>query len=195
MTRTSLSHPIRVDFVPTDELRLRGRLGLIFAPGKTQHGMTGHWDRDLDTDLARLRTIHGIDVLVSLTESHEFVALQIPDLRERATAHRIEMLWYPIPDNSVPASIQELAKIVSRIVTALATGRTVVIHCMGGLGRTGLVAATCLLATTQLSPREAMAIVRLARPGAIESLAQEQYVETFRRFPDGHAGEDGRDTS
>jgi protein-tyrosine phosphatase len=195
MTRTSLSHPIRVDFLPPDALQLPGRLGLTFAPGKKQHGMTGHWDRDLDTDLARLRTVHGTDVLVSLIESHEFVALHIAELRERAPAHRIEMLWYPIADNSVPASITDLGKIVIRIVTALAAGRTVVIHCMGGLGRTGLVAAACLLATTSLSPREAMAIVRGARPGAIESLAQEQYVETFRRFLDDHGNPNGRDTS
>lgn len=195
MTRTSLSHPIRVDFVPPDALRLPGRLGLTFAPGKKQHGMTGRWDRDLDTDLARLRTVHGTDLLVSLIESHELVALHIADLRERATAHGIDMLWYPIPDNSVPASITDLDQIVTRIVTALAAGRSVVIHCMGGLGRTDLVAAACLLATTSLSPRDAMAIVRRARPGAIESPAQEQYVESFRRFLDDQGRHNGRDTS
>jgi len=144
--------------------------------------MTGHWDRDLDTDLARLRVEFKSDLLVSLLEEHEFKALKIHDLRERVTTHGIEMLWYPIPDGSVPTSIEKLVEVVDRIVKALGKGQTVVIHCMGGLGRTGLVAAACLLATTDLTPREVIEIVRRARPGAVNEDGQEKYVETFRRF-------------
>jgi protein-tyrosine phosphatase len=168
---------------------------MTFAPGKKPRGLTGHWDRDLEMDLARLRAEYKTDLLVSLIEAHEFAALQIGTLRERAPAHGIEVLWFPIPDVSVPASLEDLGTTVGRIVTDLAAGRTVVIHCMGGLGRTGLVAAACLMATAPLTPAEAMAIVRRARPGAIESREQETYVETFRRFLDDRGGHDGRDTS
>src|SRR6266478_5708993 len=132
LAKTSHSHPIRVDFVTTEELLVPGRIGMTFAPGKKHQGMTGHWDRDLDTDLAHLRSEYKTDLLVSLLEEHEFKTLQIPDLRERVTEHGIEILWYPLPDGSVPTSIEELAEAVSRIVKALGEGQTVVIQCMGG---------------------------------------------------------------
>jgi protein-tyrosine phosphatase len=180
--RTSHSHPIRVDFVTTEKLLMPGRIGLTFAPGKKHHGMTGHWDRDLDADLARLRDEYQTDLLVSLIEEHEFAALQIANLRERVVSHGIEMLWYPIRDVSVPTSIEDFAETVNRVVQALSEGRTVVIHCMGGLGRTGLVAAACLMATTELDAREAIGIVRHARAGTIQTREQERYVELFRRF-------------
>ena len=101
--RTSHSHPIRVDFVTAEKLLLPGRIGLTFAPGKKHRGITGHWDRDLDVDLASLRTRYGTDLLVSLIEEHEFTTLQIADLRERVTMHGIQILWYPIRGVSVPA--------------------------------------------------------------------------------------------
>jgi protein-tyrosine phosphatase len=180
--RTSHSHPIRVDFVTTEKLLLPGRIGLTFAPGKKHMGMTGHWDRDLDTDLAHLRAEYKTDLLVSLIEEHEFAALQIANLPDRVTTHGIDMLWYPIRDVSVPTSIEDFAEAVNRIVNALGEGRTVVIHCMGGLGRTGLVAAACLMATTELTPREAIGIVRQTRAGTIQTSEQERYIELFRRF-------------
>jgi protein-tyrosine phosphatase len=160
---------------------------MTFAPGKKHHGMYALWDRDLDLDLARLRAEYNTDLLVSLIEEHEFASLQIADLRERVTQYDMEMLWYPIPDGSVPTSIEELAETVRRIVDALRRGQTVVIHCMGGLGRTGLVAAACLLATTSLTPRQAIEIVRRARENTINAYGQEEYIARFRRFLDDRA--------
>lgn len=181
--RTSQTHPIRVDFIATEKLSHLGRLGLTFAPGKKHYGMTGHWNRDLDVDLTRLRNEYKTDLLVSLIEEHEFAALQIPDLRERAVAtHGINILWYPIREVSVPVSIEDFAVAVKTITEALSAGQIVVIHCMGGLGRTGLVAAACLVAATKLTPREAIAIVRHARAGTIQTKEQERFIETFHRF-------------
>jgi len=90
-------------------------------------------------------------------------------------------------------TIEELAEAVNRIVKALGEGQTVVIHCMGGLGRTGLAAAACLMATADLVPREAIEIVRQARAGTIEPGEQERYVERFRRFLDGSTWDEGED--
>jgi protein-tyrosine phosphatase len=180
LLRTSHSDPIRVDFVKSEKLLLPGRIGLTFAPGKKH----GDWDRDLDADLARLRTEYKTDLLVSLIEEHEFAFLRIPDLRERVSKHGIKTLWYPIRDVSIPTSIETFADAVNQIVNSLSEGRTVVIHCLGGLGRTGLVAAACLMATTDLTPREAIEIVRHARAGTIQTGEQERYIELYRRFLD-----------
>lgn len=180
--RTSDTDPIQVNFVAADDLKLPGRLGLTFAPGKKQpHGQSGHWDRDLDKDLTRLRAEFNADTLVSLIEEHEFERLKISSLRDRAKAAGIESLWFPIRDQSVPTSAEEFAALVDSVVGRLREGRTVVVHCMGGLGRTGLVAAACLVAATEMTPEEAVKAVRAARRGAVETPEQERYVSGFAR--------------
>jgi len=147
--------------------------------------MTGHWERDLDLDLAHLRDEYKVTLLVSLIEEHEFEALQIRELRERAGDFGIKVLWSPIRDVSVPKSIDEFAPAVQTVVDALRAGETVVAHCMGGLGRTGLAAACVLVATTELTPAESITIVRRARPGAIQTCGQEEFVTLFQRFVSG----------
>jgi len=51
----------------------------------------------------------------------------------------------------------------------------VMVHCRGGFGRTGTVAAR-LLVERGLDPAAAMALVRHTRPGSIETSEQELYV-------------------
>ena len=54
-------------------------------------------------------------------------------------------------------------------------GEKILIHCRGGLGRTGLVAGL-ILVERGCAPRDAIQQVRAARRGAIETVAQECYV-------------------
>jgi protein-tyrosine phosphatase len=183
MIRTSLTHPIRVDFIDPAHLILPGRIGLTFAPGKKQNNaLTGRWNRDLDADLERLHTYWQTDVLVSLIEEHEFTTLGIPTLREHAQHYGIEFIWFPIRDVSIPTSLEEFTAMVRGVSDALREDRTVVIHCMGGLGRTGLVAAAILAYSTQLTPEEAITAVRSARAGTIQTVEQEQFVTSFYHF-------------
>jgi hypothetical protein len=52
----------------------------------------------------------------------------------------------------------------------------VVVTCMGGLGRSGILAA-CLLVSAGTAPEAAIAAVRAARgPRALETIAQEDFV-------------------
>jgi len=58
-------------------------------------------------------------------------------------------------------------------------GEAVVVTSMGGLGRSGTVAACCLV-DAGMSPEAAIAAVRTARgPRALETIAQEDFVVTF----------------
>ena len=176
--RTSSSHPIRVDFVPDARLP-GGRLGMTFAPGKVQRGaLSGDWSRSLDADLSRLRDVHKADLLVTLNEAFELTDLKIPDLPGATRRHGIHHDWLPMPDGGVPASKESLRQLVARILWALQRDQTVVIHCMGGLGRTGLVAA-CTLVAAGTAPGRATEIVRAARSGTIETPAQALAVEGF----------------
>ncbi|MBW6456192.1 MAG: cyclin-dependent kinase inhibitor 3 family protein [Trueperaceae bacterium] len=179
-TRTSESDPIRVHWVP--DLPTAGALGLTLAPGK--HGQSFYhpagWARDLDADLDRLRRHHRADVLVSLIEDHECDLLGIPDLRGRARDAGLEVRHFPITDGSVPPPWRgdAFAELVAAIRRSLDDGRRVVVHCRGGVGRSGLVAAA--VATTCGDDADAaIARVREAQPHAVETREQEAYVGRF----------------
>jgi protein-tyrosine phosphatase len=62
----------------------------------------------------------------------------------------------------------------------LRSGGNVLVHCRGGLGRAGMIAAR-LLVEEGVPPETAMTAVRAARPRAIETPAQERWV---RRSPE-----------
>jgi ADP-ribosyl-[dinitrogen reductase] hydrolase len=178
--RTSQSDPIRVHWLP--DLPAAGALGLTLAPGKhgTSYYHPADWARDLDADLDRLRHHHRADVLVSLMEDHEHDLLGISNLRSRARDAGLEVRHFPIPDGSVPPPWQDgdFAALVAGIRRALDADRRVVVHCRGGVGRSGLVAAA--VATTYGDDAEtAIARVRRAQPLAVETREQEAYVGRF----------------
>ena len=56
-----------------------------------------------------------------------------------------------------------------------AAGCDVLVHCRGGLGRAGTIAAR-LLVELGMEPETAIASVRAVRPGAIETSDQEKFV-------------------
>ena len=173
---TSESSPIRVAFVHKPPLP--GRIGMTLAPGKHQAGVTANWRRDLGLDLARLRGEFRADVLVCLLEAHELAQVKIEALPASAWECGMAFWHFPIPDTGVPRSPEATACLVEQICGAIRRGNRVVIHCMGGLGRTGTIAAVCLVALG-VEPRKAIEQVREARPGAIENALQEDFVSAF----------------
>ncbi len=178
--KTSETDPIRVDFLPVDAVTLRGRIGMTFAPGKRDVGQFGRWRRDLEPDLLRLRDVYCASVLVSMVQPHELQELDIESLYDRAGEVGLKVIRFPVADGSVPQSVETAAVVVRQILRHVEDGRNVVLHCRGGLGRTGLVAACCLVALGQTAPA-AMRIVRAARPRTIETSIQEAFVKRFER--------------
>ena len=181
-TSTSLTDPIRVDFIAREELPGQGRLGLTLAPGKRGYSSVRSvfHDRDLSADLSRLRDIYRCDTLVSLMESFEYQDAQIPNLFEEVEALGIGVLALPIRDVNVPRPDQADAftELVAQINQRLSAGATVIVHCLGGVGRSGVVASAVLVSHGH-APDRAIAAVRAARPGAVETTEQEQYVFDF----------------
>jgi protein-tyrosine phosphatase len=174
------THPLLVDFLPANIIKLPGQIGMTIAPGKQHNGMHVPWQRDLEKDLIRLRKHYRTDLLVSLIEAQELEQLQIPDLFERIQLHEMQSQWFPIQDFGTPTSMPDLVELVDLILATVKQGQTVVIHCRGGLGRSGLVVAACLVALGY-SPEEAFGHIRQARPGSVETPEQEAYVYEFER--------------
>lgn len=176
--KTSESDPIRVDFLPDHVWPGPARLGMTFAPGKKAYGIAGQWERDLDTDLSHLVKVYDARVLVSLLAPHEYAKFGIADLPTAARKHGLEFLSLPIEDGGVPPSVSEAVVIVKQILERRQSTGTVVVHCRGGLGRTGLIAACCLTTAGHEADR-AIAVVREARPNTIENSRQEAFIAEF----------------
>lgn len=88
-----------------------------------------------------------------------------------------ELLHCPIPDMT-PPSLDQLMQAVGFMQDAVREGGAVVTHCTAGIGRTGTVLAAFLVAGG-LGAEDAIRAVRMARPGSIETLAQEAAVGRF----------------
>jgi protein-tyrosine phosphatase len=91
----------------------------------------------------------GIDLLVDLTEEGELVPYfdHLPD--------RVEYARRPIRDLGLPSQ-DEMIGILDLIDDGLERGRSVYVHCWGGVGRTGTVVG-CFLVRHGASGEEAIA--------------------------------------
>ena len=179
-----LDPPLRVDWIAGDHLRdgRAGRLGLTFLPGK--HGPSFRYPgrvyrRDLDRDIGSLVEA-GVGYLALLVEDHELERWGDPAIVERAAVEGLTVGRWPMPDGSTPRDAAEMDVILAAI--AAARERTdVAIACMGGVGRTGTVAA-CALVAAGWDPAAAIAEVRRVRhPTAVETAEQEAFVDAFAR--------------
>lgn len=176
MNRTSQTHPLRIDSFPLHA----GRVGLTFCPGKLQpEALTGGWARCLEADLDVISDF-GADTLITLMEHSELTQLNVSELQRAASMRMPLWLHLPFPDGDVPDYHWLKQWQVIRLVLAkkLLEGKNIVIHCKGGLGRTGLVAGL-LLKDAGLSAAEAVSLVRGCRPGTIENTGQERFVHAY----------------
>jgi ADP-ribosylglycohydrolase/protein-tyrosine phosphatase len=181
--KTSKSDHLRIDTVSIEGIQ--GLIGLTFCPGKQQAiSLTGPWDRDLDADLKVIQSF-GTSALVTLMEDHELREVKVlPDqLQAGALAHGMEWHHLPIRDASIPDEHFEILWGYSglRLRRLLLQGQNIVIHCRGGLGRTGMIGAR-LLVELGVKPDVAIRRVRAARPGSIETLGQGEHVRECRRI-------------
>jgi len=176
--------PLRVDWIDQQHVGdgRPGRLGLTFLPGK--HGASFRYPgrvyrRDLDLDITDLLG-QGVGVLVLLVEDHELARWGDLEIVARAASHGLTVLRLPIVDGSAPPAPDAMDDILDEIERARAT-TDVAVACMGGVGRTGTVAA-CALVAAGWSADEAIAQVRRVRhPTAVETAEQEAFVEAFAR--------------
>ncbi|SRR6266568_1203959 len=173
---SDLSYVIPVDFLPPSALPLPGRLGLTRAPGRWAPDRSTDSHAWLREDLDALARIHDAKVLVTLLQPHEIA--ELGDLKGAARRAGLVWLSFPIPDMGIPSDLAATRRVVDEILHALEIGYGVVVHCWGGLGRAGTIASCCLVARGA-PPAQALALVRSARDGAVQSEVQEQFVRSF----------------
>lgn len=184
MADEALDPPLAVDWLDPALLAdgRPGRLGLTFLPGKdgpSERYPGRIYRRELLRDLETLHAA-GVRLLLLLVTDAELARWGDAAIVERGSHIGIRIDRRPMPDGSPPASLAEMDAILDAIRAGRARG-DVAVACMGGVGRTGTVAA-CALVSAGLRAEEAISEVRRVRhPTAVETRAQIEFVHEYWR--------------
>lgn len=91
--------------------------------------------------------------------------------------HHLPIQDYATPDAAFESAWQTTG---ATLRLSLSQGGRLLLHCAGGLGRSGTIAARLLVELNEATPEAAILAVRAARPGAIETPAQLAHVRAAR---------------
>lgn len=132
----------------------------------------------------------GVELVISLT-----VHPLGPTLQKALRAMEIDYLHEPVRD-FMPPSMGQMDEIYEAYSAVAERGGAMLVHCGAGIGRTGTVLSCIIGAEERLSAREAMKRVREARPNAVETTAQRQFIadwlEHHRKSVGRRGGRKGR---
>jgi len=120
--------------------------------------------------------------VVSLVEDSEFDQLCDKKLFVRNIyQHNLNWIHMPIVDLKVPNHEFKQKWLTTKILLKnnLIQGKNIVLHCKGGIGRSGTIAALILIEHGEENIN-AIKLVRKKRQGAIENKLQEQFVLDYR---------------
>ena len=161
---------ISISWIPIGKKNL---LGVSQFPGKNLQNIF-----DLSSFLKDLQIIkkQKVKIVVSLLPDNEKNKLELDDLIW--SKEEVEYIQFPINDFSVPPKkkFNELKKLISFIKENLMLSKYVLIHCNGGKGRSGMIAALVLKAMKEKDPIKK---VREKVIGAIETEEQEIFVKDW----------------
>mmetsp|Transcript_104 Transcript_104/g.325 ORF Transcript_104/g.325 Transcript_104/m.325 type:complete len:292 (-) Transcript_104:172-1047(-) len=182
--RHPVNRPITISWIidAEDCSQRSGKLGLCYAPGKrcSRGGGGKVYERNLDEDLGTLAAA-GITIVVNLLNEPELRLLKISNYDAAATRHGLTLLHFPIIEGSGPPSLADTRRFVEDLTERRRHGETIVMHCRGGVGRAGLMAACMLLQGGFCrSPTAAIRWVRKRRcPEAVETRRQEDFISSY----------------
>lgn len=163
-----------------------GFLALSQCPGKKlAKGRDGKpRNRNLDEDVTHWAN-QGIRLVVCLLNPSELRSLgvQPSDYPRSLTNCGIQLITYPIIEMAAPPSIESASDLLSSIEGIVQSGGGVLVHCRGGIGRAGTIAACYLLYKGLASnPKSAIEAIRAARdPRCVESRRQTDFICSYAK--------------
>jgi len=121
----------------------------------------------------------GADVIVSALTAPEAEELGLIEEAEGCAQNGLLFIPFPIEDRSLPADSNEFEVFVNKLLEHSRKGRSVVVHCRAGIGRSSLVAAA-VLTKMGLSADQAFRLIEQARGRPVpDTLEQKKWVEHY----------------
>ncbi len=166
--RINGDNKLRFDYIS----KCNNSLALTILPGRKDRG------RSIKSDVQQIKEA-GFDSVVSLLSKDEYFQYGVEELLEEYKNSNIHCYDVSIMDQCIP-SFETMHSILNFIDCEIKSGKKVLVHCVGGLGRSGIVAACFLKKFENIDSEKAIQIVRDSRSKrAIESKIQEDFVIEF----------------
>lgn len=138
------------------------------------HSLPGRYESHMDFLFECWRySIGEIICLATLEEIKMKSPLYMQAIQSEDLRLRIRM--FQIPNFGAPSDRDAFLNLIEELVKLLKSGRNLLIHCSGGIGRTGML-ANGLLMMLGLSSDEAHTTVQAAQ-SAPETASQDQFLE------------------
>ena len=159
---------------------VNGKIILTCFPGRKREEQ--FFDNELF--LNELKNFHKLNCsgVISLVEDIEFKKMYNKKLFVNEIYNN-NLHWFhlPIVDLKSPNHkfLDKWQTTKPLLKNELINGNNIVIHCMGGKGRSGTIAAILLIEFGDFN-KEAIKIVREKRKGAIETKEQEDFILSYR---------------
>jgi protein-tyrosine phosphatase len=135
----------------------------------------GDW---LEDEIISLRKSN-LDAVISLLEPGEVSEFELEHEEKFCQKHGITFHSFSIPDRNIPSSMRDAQKFIQQLVSLLAEGKNLVIHCRQGIGRSSMMAA-CVLVKNGYSVADAFAVIEIARGCQVpDTQEQRDWVERF----------------
>lgn len=146
---------------------------LIFTP------CPGTQAASLDEALAALKAA-GATAVITVMPDSELAENQVSDMGTRCQQQGLAWFHLPVADDSAPGDDFETqwATQHNEILARLKTGERIAIHCKGGSGRTGLIAAS-LLVSLGLPLAQVTAQIQALRPKALQHPIHVAWISDF----------------
>lgn len=169
------SHPFEINFIDKTHCPQLGeaRIGMSMCPGRVWLD----WCRSLDDDI-RVIVLNRVDVVCSIITNTELREMNHPDLMTKFRSYGLDSLQYSIHDKWLPNSIENFLSIVEMIVYHIQSEKSILVHCNGGKGRTGLIVVACLI-VLGIEVDKSISIIRSVRSGMLRNPAQEVFLHAL----------------
>ena len=153
-------------------------------PGRVYRSPMPFRPGDEKGDLFQEYQQNRISVVVVLAEEEECSRKTGLDLLSFYTTQGMQVIYYPIRDFSVPASLEELDQVLATVLEQASAGSNIAVHCNAGLGRTGTFLACLARKAFGLDGSQAVEWVREYVPPAVESPDQLDFVISYHPVRD-----------
>jgi len=139
----------------------------------------GSQEVDLTTSLAEMKAI-GVEAVLTLMTPLELEKNALSNIGTSVKAKGMSWFHLPIADDEAPDTFflntwETAGPAIHRLIEQ---GKTIAVHCKGGSGRTGIVAAQILLERGE-SIKSVMGRIKKLRPNAFTSACQRDYLENL----------------
>ncbi|MDU1953271.1 MULTISPECIES: tyrosine-protein phosphatase [Enterobacteriaceae] len=155
---------------PFDILTLDNGAKLIFTPCPGTKGVS------IVDSLKSLKEA-GAQTVITMMTMAEMTEKQVDTLPSLCAEHRMDWYHLPVEDSCAPEEpfAQAFAQQKDILLGLVESGATMVIHCHGGSGRTGMMAAILML-ELGYAPAQVKSQIQLIRPKSLTSPVQVNYL-------------------